>query len=92
MWRKVIRCHVGCFFVAKKAGNIGSVVDCRQCNQLHRLPPHSEFAHPGALANLLLSDQWVQYCDREGVDPGGLVEHTRACTVDPHGGGIDLTD
>ena len=39
-FRRRIRSKVGIFFVRKKEGLIRMVIDARQTNQCHRLPPH----------------------------------------------------
>ena len=38
-WRRRASCHIGAFFVRKKADQIRLVLDCRPANQLHRAPP-----------------------------------------------------
>ena len=76
-WRRRERCRVGAFFVKKKADSIRLVLDCRPTNQLHRRPPKSELATPGALSNLVLAEEWCRLsaadlpaCDKgsEGID------------------------
>ena len=57
-FRRTARCHIGAFFVKKKLDQIRLVLDCRPVNQLHRKPPKSRLATPGALANLNFSTQW----------------------------------
>ena len=65
-------------------------IDCRPANQLHRRPPHSEPAHRGALAQLLLSPEWLSRCasGESGDAPGAGSAAEDAI----HGAGIDLTD
>eukprot|EP00974_Lingulodinium_polyedra_P130661 11214692-Lingulodinium_polyedra.AAC.1 len=38
------------------------VLDCRPTNALHRRPPHTGLATPGALAEVQLGDAWVASC------------------------------
>ena len=59
------RCDIGAFFVRKKdtadkKGRIRLVLDCRPVNQLHRAPPKSRLATPGALSTLCFSEEWAR--------------------------------
>ena len=87
-WRLRARSFAGCFFVPKKDQLQRLVIDCRPANQLHRRPPHSELALPGALAQLLLSPEWLARCASGAPAPGPLA----ASEDSIFGAGIDLTD
>ena len=81
-WRREARCHIGVFFVRKKLDQIRMVLDCRPVNQLHRPPPKSRLATPGALATLNLAEEWSQLSSQTGVAP----------TMSVAGASIDLQD
>ena len=96
-WRRRTVSRVGVFFVKKKNGMQRMVLDARAVNALHKRPPRSKLAVPGALSKLLLSDEALAFAElgdsatdaevdqriRE-VEASGGVEYT--------GSGIDLTD
>ena len=65
------------FFVAKKGGWIRMIVDGRQPNSFHRLPPHASMASVVALSALRIGAQWKTRCDV--ADP---VESIEAGSVD----------
>lgn len=52
-----LRCWVGVFAVTRKHDMLRLVFDCRPANQLHRQPPSTSPATPGACATLGLSDE-----------------------------------
>ena len=90
-WRREARSHVGCFFVPKKDSTLRLVLDCRPTNALHRRSPYSDLATPGALANLNLSDEWVQHCE-DNSDYDAAVGLEAFGRLDVHGAGVDLKD
>ena len=79
-FRLRIAYRVGCFFVAKKNGDIRLVIDGREPSAFHQRPPHVELGSAGAISFLDLSDD-AFVCD--GVDPS---------TLDLSISGVDLKD
>ena len=88
-WRREARSHIGAFFVRKKPtmapGGHGEVIerirlvlDCRPTNQLHRAPPKSRLATPGALGSLNLSAEWSAL----GGDAGRQPLHVCGASID----------
>ena len=100
-WRRRCNSFVGCFFVRKQADQIRLVDDCRATNEVHRRPPYSDLATPGALANLWASDEWVDLCEaRLGLSAAEAAAPSRTAANDAlpgdpvtiFGGGVDLMD
>ena len=77
-FRRKRRARVGVFTVSRKDDMLRLVFDCRPANQLHRSPPLTELATPGAFAHLDLSDEWL------GTDARGPSQAV--------GGATDLVD
>ncbi|CAK0850120.1 unnamed protein product [Prorocentrum cordatum] len=89
-WRRRERCRVGAFFAKKKNDAIRLVLDCRPTNQLHRKPPKSDLATPGALSNLVLAEEWCRLSadDLPACDKGsGSIDQ-----LDLSCAGMDLKD
>jgi len=101
-FRRRARCHIGAFFVQKKNGQIRLVLDARPANQLHRAPPKSRLATPGALSNLNFTDEWARISEelldgvgcqwRADVDEGAATGEGDNKDLEPHGSGVDLQD
>ena len=53
---------VGLFFVEKKGDRLRMIVDGRQPNQFHRLPPQTSMASVEALAAVQVGADWRQRC------------------------------
>ena len=85
--RKTARCQVG---VPKKDGHTRLVLDCRATNQLHRKPLYSNLATVGVLADLCLSDEWIEFCESDSsvCDAGDRGLEPVSCC----GAGIDMLD
>ena len=79
-FRRKIAYRVGCFFVAKKNGDIRLVIDGREPSAFHQRPPHVELGSAGAISFLDLSDDALI---ADGVDP---------TDVDFSINGVDLKD
>jgi len=77
------------FFVPEKDQLQLLVIDCRPANHLHRRPPYSKLARPGALTQLLLSPDWLARYPSGAPDAPGTLANAEGAT---HGAGIDLTD
>ncbi|CAK0907095.1 unnamed protein product [Prorocentrum cordatum] len=75
---------VSTFFVAKKNGDIRMVVDARQPNQLHKLPPRTVLASGEALGSINL-------LDAVGASPEDLADFD-GCYESLCAGSVDLMD
>ncbi|CAK0878561.1 unnamed protein product, partial [Prorocentrum cordatum] len=78
------KARVSTFFVAKKNGDIRMVVDARQPNQLHKLPPRTVLASGEALGSINL-------LDAVGASPEDLADFD-GCYESLCAGSVDLMD
>ena len=65
LWRKA---DIGFFFVRKKTGALRVIVDTRQPNHFHKVPPHCSMASVEALAAVTVGQAWMtreQLCEAE---------------------------
>ena len=51
-FRRAYKAEVGIFFVKKKHDKIRMIVDCRQANFCHQVPPRTRLGSAGALSEL----------------------------------------